>query len=344
MEKKTFQLHFNAADIFRVLIKWWKLLVIVELLAIIGAAVFSGPQFITPKYKSYAIIYPAYLKQDLYTNYRIGTVDPGNVVKFSQDATTTEEMLQVFESDDIKVNVIEQFNLDKDYKINKDDKYYVYKILKTFDENIKVSKTNYEAIKIVVKHTVPEKAKDICVGLIEAYNQKMNAIFKQKYAEIANVLYQQMLSKGKEIDSVEKRLKEIRVKHGIIDIDMQNRELLRGYFEMLTKNPGNLEKANSKLNDLWLYGGEVNSLRDVLARERYNYDQVKFEFENMVRNENKSLTFYHEISKPYINYKKAYPVRWLIVFFAAFSSFIFLTIVLIVKEGFVQSKPLTETK
>lgn len=344
MEKKTFQLHFNAVDIFRVLIKWWKLLVIVEILAIVGAAVFSGPRFITPRYKSYAIIYPAYLKQDLYTNYRIGTVDPGNVVKFSQDATTTEEMLQIFESDDIKFKVIEQFNLDKDYKINKDDKYYLFKMLKTFDENIKVSKTNFEAIKIVVIHTIPEKAKDICVGLIDAYNQKMNSTVQQKYNEIAEVLYKQMKDKRHEIDSFENILSDLRVKYGIVDLDLQNRELLRGYFEMLNKNSSNIGKANNMLNNMWKQGEEINSLRDFLLRERYNYDQIKFEYENMLRNKNKTLTFYHEVSKPYVNYKKAYPVRWLIVFFAAFSSFIFLTIVLIVKEGFVQDKSLTEIK
>ena len=71
--------YFNNNSLLKAIFKWkWHIIALTLVAAILGA-VFSGPTFITRKYKSEAILYPHGLSE------------------FS-DETYTEQMLQVMES------------------------------------------------------------------------------------------------------------------------------------------------------------------------------------------------------------------------------------------------------
>ena len=96
---------FDNTSMIQVLYKWkWHIVVITIAAAIIGA-VFSSSRFITPMYKSEAILYPS------------------NVAAYS-DETFTEQMLQIMQSNEIMDSVVEKFNLMRHYKIDKGYKYW----------------------------------------------------------------------------------------------------------------------------------------------------------------------------------------------------------------------------
>ena len=84
--------YFNNESLLKVIFKWkWHIIAVTIVAAALGA-IFSGPTFITPRYKSEAILYPS------------------NVSSYS-DETFTEQMLQIMESQDIMDSVVEIFNL-----------------------------------------------------------------------------------------------------------------------------------------------------------------------------------------------------------------------------------------
>ena len=89
----------NALELLNVANRWKWHLVIVAAIALVVSVIFSGPAFITPKYKSFAIVYP------------------GNLVAYSTESHT-EQMVQLLESSFIRDKVIAQFHLAERYKID----------------------------------------------------------------------------------------------------------------------------------------------------------------------------------------------------------------------------------
>ncbi|MDD4144560.1 MAG: Wzz/FepE/Etk N-terminal domain-containing protein, partial [Prolixibacteraceae bacterium] len=80
--------------------------IITGIIAIIISAVFSGPAFIKPKFKSTARVYPT------------------NLWPLSEESES-EQMLEIMNSKDIKIKMCEAFELDKVYRLNKKDPHYM---------------------------------------------------------------------------------------------------------------------------------------------------------------------------------------------------------------------------
>jgi capsular polysaccharide biosynthesis protein len=74
--------------------------IIIGIIAVVLSAIFSSPFFITPKFKSSARVYPS------------------NISAISEESTT-EQMLEIMNSVDIKLEMMKAFNLDEVYKIDK---------------------------------------------------------------------------------------------------------------------------------------------------------------------------------------------------------------------------------
>lgn len=94
---------FENLSICKILWKRKTHLILITLGGIIAAIVFSGPGFITPKFKAFAVLYP-----------EIETI-------YSTEEKT-EQMLQWLESRDIKDSLIKLFNLVEHYEIDPADR------------------------------------------------------------------------------------------------------------------------------------------------------------------------------------------------------------------------------
>jgi hypothetical protein len=75
-------------------------------LSIATGAFISSPIVITPKYKSTAIVYPT------------------NLFEYSKESTT-EQMFQILLSNDIKFKMLNAFNLDKHYNLDRNEPQFI---------------------------------------------------------------------------------------------------------------------------------------------------------------------------------------------------------------------------
>ena len=91
--------YLQSADIFKMLARYSKPLIIVGVISLVASAIFSGPAFIKPKYKSFAILYPT------------------NLIAYSQESAT-EQLVQLLQSADIRDQLINSFNLYQHYEID----------------------------------------------------------------------------------------------------------------------------------------------------------------------------------------------------------------------------------
>lgn len=190
----------NFFDNQRILQLIWKRkfhFVLVGVIAVVLSAIFSGPAFITPKFKSTARLYPT------------------NIWTMS-DESETEQMLEILNSNDIKFRMFDSFDLAKVYKVNKDDPQYITYMLGEYNTNVSTGKTEFETAEIKVLDEDPQRASDMCDSIISFFNQKVQELHKAKEKEMLDITGRQLDRKYNELEVYEHKLDSLRKKYGII--------------------------------------------------------------------------------------------------------------------------------
>ena len=297
----------NFFDNQRIVSLIWKRkihFVIVGIIAVILAAIFSEPAFIRPMFKSTARIYPS------------------NIGEMSEESKT-EQMLEIINSNDVKLKMMDAFPLNEDYKIKKDDPQYLSYMFDIYNKNISASKTQYETVELVVMDYYPERAAVMCDSLIHFYNQKVGQIHKAKRGEVLVILKKQLDKKQHEYDSIYFGLNKLRTETGVVNFTNQIPEVTRGYMTALATGRGNATDTKQIKN---LYDNMLTSGADILRLEKdfnkaiNSLDSLRLLYDVNLSEYEKDITYSHVVEKAFPADKKSYPVRWLIVFFSAFSA------------------------
>lgn len=309
--------YFDNTNILTIVQKRAKQLVIISTAAFILSIIFSSPWFIKPKYKSTAVLYPA------------------NIIAFGSE-TPDEQMVQIFQSDDIKTQIANEFNLFKTYGIDTaSDKSYKTKLLKEFDENITVGKTELVSIKVEALDPNPVVAKDIVNRMVELYNEKERMLQREKAMELVTILKKQVDTKRAEMDSMDVLIKNLRLNYGLLDYKVQTKYATQSYLKSgKSGNKTNDSEAASMLKNLEEKGGEFVALNEHIWRIRGTYNDLKVQYENALRDVEKNLTYCNIVTSPFVADKKSYPVRWLIVAISTVSALMFSLIVISIIENY----------
>lgn len=297
--------YFNNTSLLKVILKWKFHIIAITIIAAILGAIFSSAKFITPLYKSEAILYPS------------------NVSAYS-DETFTEQMLQIMESQEIMDSVVEDFDLLTDYKIDKNYKYWKTALIREYRDNVSISKTPYDAIKIKVLDKDPQQACDMVNDIIHLYDRKVGKLHKIKRYEVVKMYQKQLAEKMRFIDSLKKELSFITTNYGIIDYSYQSKEITKGY---LSNSNINKEGVDEMLKNMGEYGPTAISLVQLIKNESINYSAIKLDYEQELRFYNSEMTFSNIISEPFVADRKAYPIRWVIVALCGICAFLLSVIV-----------------
>lgn len=308
----------------RILTLIWKRkfhFIVVGIIAVILSAIFSGPTFITPKFKSTARIYPT------------------NISTISEESET-EQMLEILNSNDIKLKMFDAFDLADVYKIKKDDPHYKTYMFDLYNKNVKTAKTEYETVEINVEDHNPDRASNMCDSIIHFYNLKVGAMHKAKNLEMVQITQRELDKKHKEFDTLKVQLNALRDKYGMYDFKGQSPEITRGYMSALATGRGStsdaqkIEKLYKNFSDK---GSEIQWLEKQNQFIMSEIDSISRIHDIYLMEYEKNITFSHIVEHPFPADKKSYPVRWLIVAFSVFSAVFLALLVFLVldyrKEG-----------
>ncbi|MGN0032842.1 MAG: Wzz/FepE/Etk N-terminal domain-containing protein [Candidatus Limimorpha sp.] len=192
----------DSKSIIRILLKHKVAVIILLSAAIVCAVIFSSKIFISPLYKSIVTIYPSTTysvsKAIMNTNGLI-YVDPLEIGEEAQ----TDQMMQILNSGLIRDKIIEKYDLMEHYGIKQESEYKLTKLLKTYEERIKIRRTEYNSVNIIVLDTDPEISANIANDLAEMFDETMNEMQKeiaQKAFEILNIEYNSAKDKLKELE------------------------------------------------------------------------------------------------------------------------------------------------
>lgn len=309
--------YFNNTNLINLLLKWRVHLIVILAVAVVLAVVFSSPFFITPKFKSVAVIYPA------------------NVSPYSEESET-EQMFQILQSQDIMDSVINKFNLPEHYKISKDYKYYKTAIYYEYSQNIKIEKTPYDAISIEALDKDPQMACDIVNATIRFYNKKVGYLHDTKYREVMD-MYESLLAKKEHgIDSLKHALYTLSVESGILGYDQSSEEIMKGYLRTVTSGAAayiNTAEVKRLKENMERVGGDLIQLTEAIKDETHAYAAFKVQYEDALRFYDAKLTYCNIITHPFPADKKSFPVRWLIVAMTFILTFFFAIVVILMVEN-----------
>lgn len=305
--------YFNNKSIFTLINKWRKhLIIFVVLVAMIsGAASF----LIKPLFKSYATLYPVNLEP-------------------LSDENETEQMLQIMQSNDIKFELVKALNLNEHYKLDTEDPLYLSNLMYKFSEYVSFSKTEFESVKLIVLDEDPAFAKIMVDSIINIYNRYVHNLHGIKFKEVIDIRTVEIINKIKEIDTLEKRATFLREEYGVLDYEVQVKELTRSYYRLLGSNASKANEVKVVLDNVKKYGGEYKALSKIIKNERKQLKLFKIDFENKTTDYNKDITYAHVVENAFVSDKKVSPVRWVIVLLSVFGALVFGLILI----AFIESK------
>jgi capsular polysaccharide biosynthesis protein len=185
---------------------------------------------ITPVFKSVAFVYPS------------------NIVVYSEESTT-EQLLQFMNSNEIRLYLLKKYNLYTHYKIDSSKKIAPFFYDGVYEKKISISQTKYESIELKVEDSDPDTARLLVNGIIEATNWLIEKEHREKYMEVVKNARVYLEFKRKEVDSTQKILTEMSEKYGLLNISIQLKEAVRNVYKNNGKNPelGNLIQNMNKL-------------------------------------------------------------------------------------------------
>lgn len=303
-------------DFIKLIIKWRIHFIITTAIAVIVSAFFSSKWFIKPKFKSFAIVYPS------------------NLIQYSTESKS-EQMMQLFESADIRNSVIRKLNLADHYKIDTTQPAGYTDLIGEYESNVSVTRTDYESILIKVLDTDPKLACDMVKEIMSALNQKARLLQRGKSKEILSMQEKQLSDRKRELDSVNVILQNLRVNYHLLDYVTQVKEFTKGYIKTINASgKSNYKDIDVMINNLQQKGGEFYTMVRVYDGILNSYNATKVEYDNTLTDMNKELTYISEVTSPIVADKKSYPIRWLIVLVSVLSAnlFLFVTLLIIDKK------------
>lgn len=299
--------YLDNTNLVQLIAKWKWHIAIITIVAALCGAIFSSSAFITPLYKSEAVVYPA------------------NIYPYS-DESETEQMVQILNSKSIMDSVVAKFDLWNHYKIDRNDRYAITYLIGEYRDKVKITKTPYEAVSIEVLDKDPIYACDMAKSILNFYDAKLQLLHKTKQAEVLEMYEHQIQAKQHYIDSLKQHLSYISQEYDVFDYKSQTREVMKAYL-------AGSAKAKDMKDNMAKYGGEVIDLKARIEAEAEAFASMRLEYEQSYRFYNSNLTYSNIITEPFPADKKAYPIRWIVVALSGLAALILSIVAVFVIEN-----------
>lgn len=335
MNQQNTKSEFNTTNFLLFLLKWWKPLVIVGLVAIVASAGFSF--LITPKFKSTVVLFPtstnAVSKALLADNFG----PKQDILEFGEEEQA-EQMLQILNSNEIRSRVIKKFDLMNHYEIDPGSPYKMTDLINEYNDNINFRRTEYMAVEITVMDKDPQMAADMANTISDLLDTVKNKMQKERAIKAFKIVEEEYNSLRAEIKTMEDSLASLR-KLGINDYETQAEAYNVQLAIALSKNNNAGVKAiEERLKVLGEYGGSYVSLRDQLEHEKKQLSAIKAKYDEAKVDAEENLPAKFVVDRAYKAEKKSYPVRWVIVLVSTLSAMLLTIMILVIIDGLRKKK------
>lgn len=355
---------FDSLSVVEFLLKWRKPLIIVTVLAGITSILFSGPNFIKPRFKSTVIFYPATTNSVSKALLNENAYDRSDPLEFGEEEQA-EQLIQILYSDDIRSYIIEKFDLMNHYDIKPDAKYRYTQLSRKYSDNIRFRRTEYSSVEIEVLDTDPEVAAAIANEIAKLLDETKNLIQREQALKALKIVEAQYMSKRDFVNILNDSLNFFR-NMGVFDYDLQIDHITDVFVQAtagiaeteaklrVLRNKGVAETDTAIINNearlggfiasadklqetltlLSRYGGAYSSVKDQLEYENEELVKLRQRFDRAQVDVDEVLPVKFVVNSAKVAEKKTYPLRSLIVLLSTFGAFLMSLLVLIAVENY----------
>lgn len=319
---------FNSSNLLVFIYKKkWQLLIVSVLALVISAAV---SLMIPSKYKSTVILFPASsssISQSLITE----SQQKKDILKFGEEEEV-EQLMQMLQSTEIRNRIIEKYDLFNHYEIDKDSKYPYSTLYKKFDNNVKISRTEYMSIRVDVYDEDPELAALIANDIADLVDSTYAKVQKERAEKAYDIVLFEFETQKDKIKQIEDSLLVLS-RMGVIEVKSQTEMYSEQYAIALAQgNTRAVTELDKKLEVLAEYGSIHTILKEQMYEEvkqlaviEAKYREAKIDLEQTLPNK-------YVVDKAEKAERKSYPIRWLIVSVSVLSTFLFSLIILLILD------------
>ena len=317
----------NSKCIVKLLLKNKLNVLIILVLAVLLAIIFSSKTFIKPLYKSSVVLYPTTTysasKAIMNTNNLI-YVDPLEI----GDESQTDHMMQILNSGIIRDKIIEKYDLMNHYGIDNDCEYKQSKLIKAYENKIRIKRTEYNSVKIIVLDTDPAIASNIANDLAAMFDETMNEMQQEISTKAFEIVEREYNNTLNEISALEDSLKNYREK-GVYNYDIQINALSQQLATELAKgNEKGAKNIENQINKLSQNGQKFNEISNDIQIKKDYLALLKSKYDDARLNATETIPHKLVITNAYISDKPVYPIRWVIVTVTFFATLIVIIMVL----------------
>lgn len=293
----------------------WMLFVGVAVIAAALGALFSGPTFMKPRFRSTAVVYPV------------------NLNSYSIE-TRADQLLQLLESNSIRDSLVRKFGLVEHYGIDTAAKAGRAALFGLYKERVEIGKTRYESVEIDVTDEDPVLARDMVNEILRQVDLLNRRLMHGNAREVLTIIEQGLAVTRERSDSVNARLDALRSGDGLLDYKTQTEELTKAYMRLVTRGGTQAQKDQvlAMLKDLERKGGEFHSLSELNDLLIKNYSKQLADHQRVLVDVDKELSVTNVVVYPEVSDKKVYPVRWLVVVLSVVSALLLAYVLVFLRD------------
>ena len=343
--------YLETTSLLLFVFKWKKPLLISCGVALLVSIVFSGENFIRPRFKSTVIFFPTSTNSVSKALLDESGSDKQDILAFGMEEQA-EQLLQILNSDYIRNTIVEKYNLMEHYEIDPNERYPLTRLYEKYMDNISFRRTEFMSVRIDVLDTDPQMAADIANDIGALLDSMKTRMQRDRALEAMKIVSHDLDRKRASIQLKEDSLRVIRQK-GMIDYKNQalvwNEEYARSYSLLSNEQAAlpvleqyhdtkdtavintkarirgaaaRVRSLEEKLKVLSDYGGISIALNEELTLEREEMTRIQHQYDKLKVDAEQDMPHKFVVNQAVKAEKKSYPIRWLIVLVSVLSTFL----------------------
>ena len=297
--------------------------------------------FIIPvKYQSLTVVYPSNTSSIAKALINSDFGGKNDIMEFGEEEKT-EQLLEILKSEQVRSQIISEFNLMNHFGISPDHTSTPYTdLLKQYERNIQFKRNINMAVEIEVYDQNRDTAAAIANRIVEVTDEVMNKIQKERSIQGFEIVKKAYQEKVNEISLMEDSLEKIMIK-GVLNVKSQSEAYTDAYAKALAgANKPGIKALESKMAVLSKYGSQFMALKENLENERLKLSDLRAKYDEAKVDAEERLQNLFIVTRAYPAEQRSYPVRWLIISLSTIGTLLvaFLSILLFEQIQLIKTK------
>ena len=306
--------------------KW--LVILFPTIAGVIALVIS--MFLTPMFKSTAIVFPAATSTVSFSeqrNAKASSMDFG-------EEEQAEQLIQILKSSRIRNVIVDRFDLMKHYDIDMDDENKYYKLGKAWEQHIQFERTRYGSIQIDVWDADRELAAVIANKIVDLIDTVKNEMVRERTVPAFEINQRKRDMLEKEKDGLTAQLDSLSA-IGVVSTESRA-NLFQAYNE--ANNAADKAFFKEQIDVNLKHGAAYDGL--VMLRDERIVKLTKFEDAYEQAESDANALFNHKfiVEPAVVADKKDKPKRMIIALLSAIGAFVFIIFLILIRDRLAELK------